>query len=88
MQWALEKKGKTVSHSEGGSDFYFSSSLFLGQGNTFRGYEDEDQVQESPLSEEDKPRLIQPSARACNKCDGLWRVAPAAAAVEMAKAAE
>lgn len=81
------EKRKTVGHIEGGRDFYFSSSLFLGQANTFHGYDHQDQVQESPVSEEDKLRLVQPCVRACNKCDGLWGVAPTAAAVGMAKAA-
>lgn len=67
--------------------FYFSSSLFLGQANTFRGYEHDDQVQVSTLSEEDKLRFVQPCVRACNNCDGLWGVAPAAAPVGMARAA-
>lgn len=78
---------KESSKPQRGSDFYFPYSLFLGQANTFRGDEHEDQVQVSPLSEEDELRLVQPCVRACNKCAGLWGVAPAAAAVGMAKAA-
>lgn len=57
-------------YTERVNDFWFSSPLFLGQANTFRGYEREDQVQVSPVSEEDKLRLDQPYVRACNKCDG------------------
>lgn len=53
-QWALEKKRKTVSHSEGVSDFYFSSCLFSGQANTLRGHEHEDEVSVSPCSKQEK----------------------------------